>query len=450
LVRLARDLHEGDAEAPIRMNLRFVTGNALLLTALAAPTLQASTIAPPGMVAYYPNYNQGLNSPTNPNVQTHNQACYNDPSSMPSGRQTACGQPQLMPLSTGRWQITVANAGPFPTSLGNSGYGVFVSTVGGNAHCFEEALSVSSSHQLSSTIRCVSPSTGSNVDSKWAWYYRADSLDYPQQGGNYWSNNFAYARINANGTVQQSQSLNNMAMRTNDVLVTRNSVGNYTVTFKDLNPADGGLDPTFSPYNVVVQKTCLNDSTSGSSSSGCYRAVCIPYTWDAGDFDTWDTTVNVRCYGQNGSLRDTGFRLFFGDEAFNSQEGVDGGMHFGWANWSLSASAPGCYTSPIVIFQNQHQVQIYPSGGAELCRESTGQYRVDFPDLQPYAIDDFTPIVSSRATGGTYCNAESVACAADRSTCGLVNGPPSTRVRIKCYNRFGNVTNAQWNMNMVY
>jgi hypothetical protein len=59
-------------------------------------------------------------------------------------------------------------------------------------------------------------------------------------------------------------------------------------------------------------------------------------------------------------------------------------------------------------------------------------------------------VVSSRATGGTYCNAESIECAADRATCGLVNGPPSTRVRIKCYNRFGNAANAQWNMNMVY
>src|SRR5262245_1446071 len=88
----------------------------------------------PALFAFFPNYNQSEPVREGPH-------CWNEPSSMPSGREGACGPPALVRRSTGRYTVTVPNAAPFPTVFGDSGYQVYVQTVGGTANCFDTALS---------------------------------------------------------------------------------------------------------------------------------------------------------------------------------------------------------------------------------------------------------------------------------------------------------------------
>ena len=190
---------------------------------------------------------------------------------------------RLTTLGPGQYTIAGENLAPFPVTQEDSGWALFVSTIGGNAHCFETATTFSGT-ALSSTVRCVSPVSGEDVESDFAWSYRADSLEYPQHDE--YSPNFAYARVQSDGSLVAEESLNPLDLRDDDVRVERNAVGDYTVTFIDLNPLEGSLEPALSPYNVLVQKTCSGDEDGGAEPGGCYRAVCTPEAWTPGDFTT--------------------------------------------------------------------------------------------------------------------------------------------------------------------
>jgi hypothetical protein len=420
---------------------------ALSASVLLAPAeARADGVEGPALAAWLPTYNQSFSE-----VAVHGSGCHNRPERMPAGRETACGKPELSVLGPGRYLVSVENAAPFPESDEDSGYAVFVTAVGTNAHCFEESTTFTDDG-ASSLVRCVTPESGSDVDSPFSWSYRADSLDYPQQGD--YSPNFAYARVAKDGTLSPEESLNPVDVVADDVLARKNSDGDYTVTFKGLNPLDGSLDPVHAPYNVLVQKTCSGDANDGADARGCFRAVCVPYRSTPGNFETWDTTVDVRCYAQDGSPRDTAFRVYFGSEGHTSQRGWDGGYRFAWLDWNADPSADGCPSSPDIVGTSQHETPEahYPGEPVEACRSDVGLYQVNFlgGDIVPYSVDGMTPVVSARADGGAYCNAQSLECGAGFPICALPDAPPTTRITVACFDARGRPNDAAWNLNVTY
>jgi len=413
--------------------------------ALATGTAFGAGVDGPAVIAWYPRYNEGI-----PNLGLAGPDCLNTFTRMPAGRQDRCEQPMLTSLGTGRFQITVDNGAPFPEIADDSGSLVFVTAIASNAHCFEESATVTGT-TIDSVFRCVDPE-GIDIDTDFSWSYRADSLEYPMAVA--YTPNFAYARVQPDGSLVGAESFSPVGLRDDDVLVEKNAgAGDYTVTFKDLNPLDANLEPMLSPYNVLVQKTCKGDATGGADPDGCFRTVCAPVSWTPGDFTTWDTTVNVRCTGADGSPRDTGFRVFFGDEGFNSQAREEGGYHHGWANWSIEASETGCHTPPEIPSNSQHELPpVYPGLPVEACHESLGTYQVNFLEstFSPYSIDGSNFVVSSRATDGTHCNVGGLTCPEAHGACGRPDTTPTTRVVITCFDPSGNPADAQWTMNMTY
>lgn len=421
-------------------------GLGILVTSAANATLTGG----PGLIAWAGNYNQAT---TNPHGGFN---CINNPATMPFDRQSYCGVPQLQKTATGRYTLTVSNAAPFP-SMGDTGYQVFVQAVGSTAHCFEEGTTWTSSgsYTLTSKIRCVAPSSNSNTntdtDSDWAWSYRADSLQYPQQ--QQYLQNFAYARVNGNGSTVGNQTFNPGSSHV--VSATRASTGKYSVVFEDLYTH--GFDPVDYPdvgflNNIVVQKTCDIDTAAS-----CRRSVCIASTWTPGHFfpDTtsnlYKTTVEVSCYGPDGQLRDTNFRVFAGEESHVSAQGYSeqysSGWQYGWMNY-VSGTSNVCHDPSDYVFRAQHEGAtdgVY-NEDMELCKTATGRYTINLLEpLGPYHTDDLIPVLTSRATGGTYCNASAIVCSGGNCS---GTGPDSLRVR--CYDRTGASVNASWNMSMFY
>jgi len=411
---------------------------------MAGPTL-AGGVEGPGIIAWFPWYNQGI-----PMLGVLGPDCLNRAERMPAGRQDRCGPPLLTTLAPGRYQVSMANAAPFPTIEDDSGSLVFATAIGSSAQCFEESVTVTDT-TLDSVFRCVDP-TGADVETDFSWSFRADSLDHPQYAE--YSPNFAYARVAKDGTLVAPESFNPIGLRADDVLALKNAgAGDYTVVFKDLNPLDASLEPLLSPYNVVVQKTCLDDATGGAEPDGCYRTVCAPVSWTPGDFTTWDTTIDVRCVAADGSPRDTSFRVFFGDEAYNSQGDYLGGVHHGWANWPFPPSETGCHVLPEFPSNSQHESPVvFPGYGVEGCREAVGTYHVNFlePSLSPYSVDGANFVVSSRSTDGTHCNVGQLICPQGHGACGIPNTSPTTRVVVTCFDPSGEPADAQWTMNMAY
>jgi hypothetical protein len=431
-----------------RCGSTLVVGAPLAALVLLLPTeASADGVEGPALVAWLPTYNQDV-----PDVAVHGSGCHNRPERMPAGRESACGKPELGVLGTGRYAIDVDNAAPFPETAEDGGHAVFVAAVGTNAHCFEESTTFTGD-ALRSLVRCVSPESGEDVDSPFSWSYRADNLDFPQQGD--YSPNFAYARVEKDGSLVPEESFNPLDVDADDVLVEKNQgAGDYTVTFRGLNPLDGSLDPVLAPYNVLVQKTCSGDTSGGSDASGCFRAECVPYAWTPGDFERWDTMVDVRCYGADGSPRDTGFRVLVGSEGHTSQRSWDGGYRFGWLDWNADPSAPGCLASPDIVGTSQHETPVayYPGEPVEACRSDVGVYQANFlgGDIVPYAIDGMTPVVSSRGLDGAFCNASSLECGDNFPICALPDAPPTTRITIRCFDRTGAPADSAWNVNMTY
>jgi hypothetical protein len=397
----------------------------------------------PALFAFFPNYNQ-----LEPVLEGPH--CWNQPSSMPAERQVACGPPLLVHNSTGRYTVTVPNGAPFPTVEGDSGYQVYVQTVGGTANCFDTGLSSDQAFTLTSNIRCVTP-TGSDVDANFSWYYRADSFEYPQFMGH--SPDHAYATVDRDGAIRADESFNPIAPGL--LTSSRNGPGRYRVTFLYLNPADGAYvsDPKFNVNNVLVSKTCVGDDTPS-----CARAVCVPYTWTVGTYTERDTTVEVRCYDRGGKpagrARDTNFRVFIGEEAHTSQTMPPGNPHqflgewFGWIDWDGTNTANLCYGDGYFLHRNQHET---PAANPyteplSVCKTATGAYDVMVPDLF-YTADKMIPIVSARGTGGVYCNVEDV-CWGLSSGANCAGNEP--RITVKCYNRDGSPVDASFNMSTAY
>jgi hypothetical protein len=425
-----------------------VVALALSLGAALTPTQAfADGVEGPALAAWLPTYNQSFAE-----VAVHGSGCHNRPERMPPGRDTECGKPERSVLGTGQYLVSLENAAPFPAIEHDSGYAVFVTTVGSNAHCFEESTTFTGD-RTDSLVRCVAPESGNDVDAEFSWSYRVDSLDYPQQGD--YSPNFAYARVSKDGTLSLEESLNPVDLYAESVLVQKNGgEGNYTVTFRGLNPLDGSLDPVHAPYNVLVQKTCAGDTTGGASAEGCFRAVCVPESWTPGDFTTWDTSVNVRCFAQDGTPRDTGFRVFFGSEGHTSQRAFDGGYRFGWIDWDADPSTAGCPEPPEVVGRSEHETPPahYPGEPVQACRSAVGVYEANFlgGDIVPYSIDGMTPVVSSRGSQGAYCNAQTLECGQDFPICALDGAPPTTRITVACFDAMGRPADAAWNLNMTY
>lgn len=406
---------------------------------------RAQGIEGPALIGWYPRYNHDF-----PDVAVHGAGCLNVPEGMPPGRQEPCGFPNGASLGPGQYAITGENLAPFPAGAEDSGWAVFVMTIGGNAHCFETSTTFEGT-LLRAFIRCVSPESGADVESDFAWSYRADSLAYPQLGS--YSPNFAYARAAKDGSLVPEESMNPIDIRDDDVSVRRNAAGEYTVTFRDLNPLDGSLEPTLSPYNVVVQKTCIDDEEGGAESAGCFRAVCGASAWTPGDFTTYDTTIDVSCRAADGTPRDTGFRVLFGDQGFTSQAGWEGGFRFAWANWTSDPATPGCRSYPELAGTSQHETPIsyFPGIPVEACRSAVGSYDVNFSDyITPYSIDAIAPVVSTLASDGSYCNVDRVECGATQEICALPDAPQNARISVACFDPSGVPVDAPWALNMTY
>jgi hypothetical protein len=161
----------------------------------------------------------------------------------------------------------------------------------------------------------------------------------------------------------------------------------------------------------------------------------------------------VRCVDASGAPRDTGFRVFFGDEGHNSHGTYEGGIHYGWANFSVEASATGCHRPPDVMSNAQHESPLaYPGKPVEACRESLGTYQVNFLDesQSPYSVDGPSLAVSSRAVNGTHCNVGSFTCPELGGACGIPDTSPTARVLVTCFDASGRAADAQWTMNMTY
>jgi hypothetical protein len=427
---------------PVRSTLRFWV--LVLPTVAAVAPAHAAGFEGPALIAWVPEYNQDT-----PRF-LHGNGCLNQPSRMPSDRAEYCEPPVLTSLATGRYLVSVPNGAPFPAGDDETGFLSFVTAFRGNAQCFEEGT-MASGTTLESNVRCVDP-TGSDVDSEFSWSYRADSLEYPQ--GVAHRPNFAYARVEPSGALVAAESFNPLDLHDDDIVVTKNSgAGDYTIVFRDLNPLDGALNPLLAPYNVVVQKTCAGDGTGGDADDGCYRTVCVPSSWTPGDFETWDTSVNVRCFDASGAPRDTGFRVFFGDEGHNSQGSWEGGLHYAWANWSLDPSEPGCHRPPEILSNGQHESPLaFPGKPIEACRESTGSYQVNYVDEShsAYSVDGPSFAVASRAEDGTHCNVSSFTCPENGGACGIENTSPTTRVVVTCFAPNGDPADARWTMNLTY
>jgi hypothetical protein len=414
---------------------------------VAAPGLSlADGLDGPPLIAWYPAYNQGI-----ANVARHGPLCLNRDGRMPADRQSLCGMPVLAELGTGRYVVSVTNGAPFPTIDEDSGFLAFVSAIGSNARCFEEDTAASGM-TLESVVHCVDPATGDDVDSEFSWAYRADSLDYPQEPA--YTPTAAYARVEPDGTLVPEESFNPLDLHDDDVRVEKgDGAGRYTVTFLDMNPLEASLEPTLTPYNVIVQRTCVGDTAGGAEPDGCFRAVCAPSAWTPGDFETRDTSIDVRCFSPDGTPRDTGFRVFFGDEGFNSQGNSDGGNRYGWVDWSIAPDAEGCHTAPEVMSNSQHETppSYFPGFDVQTCRTAVGTYDVNFEEeISFYSADGPNPFVSTRETDGRYCNIGSVFCTETNGSCGIPGTSPNPRITVTCFDSAGNPADSRFTMNMTY
>lgn len=414
---------------------------------MAAPGVaRADGLEGPPLVAWYPRYNAGI-----PNIAIHGSLCLNREAQMPADRRAHCDPPALSELGPGHYAISVGNAAPFPVIDNDSGFAVSLTAVGSNAHCFEESTGATGT-TFESVIRCVEPGTGADVDADFSWSYRADSLDYPQDGKHV--PNHAYARVGPDGTVVPEESFHPLDLHDDDTEIVRTSEGRYTVTFRDLNPLDASLEPAVAPHNVIVQKTCIDDVANGAAPDGCFRAVCVPYGWTPGDFETPDTVIDVRCVDSEGSPRDTGFRVWFGDWGWNSQGSWDGGYRYGWVDWELSTEENACFESPDDFPANsQHETppSFFPGMAVEACRVDVGTYDVNFhPYISFYSADGPNLALSSREVDGSYCTVGSVLCDQANGACGIPDSTPNPRVTVTCFDASGEPFDSSFNLNVTY
>jgi hypothetical protein len=395
-------------------------------------------------VAWVPTYNQEEGAPR------HGAGCLNVPLHMPVVRRDHCHAPALETLEPGLYRVKILNGAPFPPLADDSGHAVFVATVGSSAHCFEQETS-DDTHDLTAVVRCVSADTGENVDTFFSWTYRADSTNFPQDTP--YVENFAYAKVGPDGSVDTAASFNPMNLHADDVLAERNDRGEYSVVFRDLNPGDAMLDAALAPYNVIVQKTCALDLDGGAEPNGCFRTECRVRAWSPGTFEQRDTIVSVTCSDAEGNPRDTAFRVFFGQEAFTSQGSWEGGFRYGWLDFDYPPGETGCLEGDELAATSQHETPLtfYLGFPMRACREDLGRYRVDFihDAFSPYTIDGPNFALTAVGAAPGYCNVTSAECA-NTSLCGTPEGPDFTRLKLSCFDAKGESADTPWNLNVSY
>lgn len=408
----------------------------LLTAGEHAEAFSQDHITGPALFARYTNYT----APpwANPDQGGFSPTCNNDPSSMPSGRQSDCNTNTHQVISTGVYQIKVTNGAPLPASGGDAGWSLLISPVGSNARCAETATTWIS-NELISTIKCVNPS-GTAVDTQFVWVYRTDSTAHMQF--NTYPLDFAYARVNR-GSGNQVVSSQTFSPFTGAITSQRLATGQFRVTFQGMNLANsfGFTEPTTGMNNVVVQRTCMNDT-----SSDCLRAVCVPTAWSFGSQSTDNTTVDVQCH-LGGTAVNVDFRVFIGNQALTSQMmgGSWSGGHYGWAKSPGFGPNITCKQTNEFTHRNQHETpdSDYPTLPATACRSGTGAYRVEFDAQGFYSINRASPLTTSRSVGA-YCNVDYVLCGGQQCS-------PEAQVGVRCYdNTTGNAKDALWNLSLTY
>lgn len=439
-----------------RFQMAFATA-VLIGSFTLGPTASASSedqISSPGLFARVNTYSAPPGA--NPDQKRKGVTCTNEPDLMPTGRKSQCNtnDPQRAPGEpVGVYRIVVNNGAPLPASSSfplDTGWTLFVTPVNSNARCAETATTWANNN-LTSTITCVSPS-GAKVDAQFSWVYRTDSGNYSQgftdSDGNVvslmYGLDFAYARVNrgSGNQVVGSQTFNPFF---GAVTSERLSTGRFRVTFQNMNLATsaGFVEATTGMNNVVVQRTCMNDS-----STDCRRAVCVPTSWSFGSTAGTNTTIDVECHLGTSPIN-VDFRVFIGNQAVTSQEDLNVlGQHFGWANSPGFGPTPSCKGTTEFTHRNQHEspVNDYPTLPLGMCRTGTGAYTVDFASHGGfYSLDQASALATSR-TVGAYCNVGSVLCGGQQCS-----PPPTPYVTVRCYdNASGAAKNAVWNLSMTY
>lgn len=413
-------------------------------------------VASPALWATYPNYSGKPDG-----AASAGRFCVNRSILMPSNRNYDCSVDAIVRESAGKYKIRVRNGAPLPIlgspSLHNdSGYAVFVTTVGGKNHCSESKFELASddTRDIISSVQCVDVN-GNNADTAFSWTYRTDSSNYSQLLSLDevtplpHARNVIYGRVNrgSSASFSSSQSFNALG----EVMsVSRVSTGRHQLTFNNVSVISGDIEfVTTGMNNVIVQRTCADDT-----SSACKRAVCIPYSWTPGaGAPGTNIPLEVRCYSSSGSAVDVDFRVLIANETHTSQatvlwDGVGGsGVHYLWLN-SPTYGSNNCFFNTQFKHRNQHESPFdnFPTLSAQTCRTGTGTYRTTMSNPQQlYHRDGVSALVSSRATGGTYCNMERIDCA--NAQC---NSTPSPFFDVKCYTRTGTPVDAPWNGSITY
>lgn len=420
----------------VRLSLGVVAVVLLLAGSRSARATQ-DHIGSPALYARYPNYSAP--SWAHPDQGAAGPTCTNDASAMPSGRKSECNTNAHERISTGVYRITVSNGAPLPASGGDKGWFLFVSAVGSNARCAETSTAWSN-NQLTSIITCVNPS-GAAMDTEFVWVYRTDSTAYMQF--NTYALDFAYARVNRGSGNQVVGSQSFHIFSANPITSQRLSTGNFRVTFPQMNqPLSWGFtDPSTGMNNVVVQRTCMNDT-----SADCLRAVCVPTAWSFGSQSSHDTTVDVQCHLGTTPIN-VDFRVFIGNQAVTSQmmNGSWTGGHFAWAKSPGFSGVNSCRQTTQFTHRNLHE-SVYPSEPTEpaiACRNGRGTFSVELPTQGFYSAQRGSALTTSRSVGA-YCNVDYV-------LCGGVQCGPAAEVGVRCYdNTTGNTKDALWNLSVTY
>jgi hypothetical protein len=418
---------------------------AVVLSCLAlestASASAADQISSPALFARVRTYSPPAGA--HPDQKSIGPTCTNDPDSMPTGRQSLCSTNDPQRLSAGVYRIVVDNGAPLPVAANfplDTGWSLFVTPVNSNARCAETSTTWASNN-LTSTITCVSPS-GSNMDTQFSWIYRTDSGNYSQ--GHMYPLDFAYARVNrgSGNQVVASQTFNPFG---GAVTSQRLATGQFRVTFQDMNLATsaGFVEATTGMNNVVVQRTCMNDTTAD-----CKRAVCVPTAWSFGSAFGTNTTVDVQCH-LGATPINVDFRMFIGNQAVTSQaDSSILGQHFGWAVSPGFGPNPICKGTNEFVHRNQHETpsEDYPTLPLGTCRTGTGAYSLDFAAHGGfYSRDQVGALATSRSVGA-YCNVGSILCGGQQCS-----PPPAPYVTVRCYdNATGAAKNALWNLSMTY
>ena len=364
-------------------------------------------------------------------------SCNNDPSSMPAGRGSDCKTNTYRRISAGVYEIKVTNGRPLPANGGDPGWALFISTVGSNARCAETATTWTAGNELISTFKCVNPS-GNPVDAQFAWVYRSDSTSHMQFST--YALDFGYARVNR-GSGNQVDASQSYSPFTSSITSQRLATGQFRVTFQGMNQASsaGFTDAATGMNNVIVQRTCMNDT-----SADCLRAVCVPTAWSFGSQSGQNTTVDVQCHLGSTAIN-VDFRVFIGNQAATSQMmgGLWTGGHFAWAKSPGFGPNLVCKQTNEFTHRGQHEPGSYDERlPATACRNGTGNYSVEF-EQGFYTRGRASALTTSR-TVGAYCNVGYV-------LCGTQQCSPNAEVGVRCYdNTTGNAKDAVWNLSVTY